>query len=336
VATLWPLPTNHEVRLRVHGHSSMPIAIPCQAEDTRDHTFTLTPMAADRIAPSTRLRGRLVDSLGAPLANVRLVGAYQGEYGDATTTDVDGRFEFSVPVRDGVLVAVALQAADWRLGGDRVQLAADGLSWWSLRANATQELQLHATAATCVRGVLQRPDGTPFGAARVDLRMLAPGNDAGGVTVRSASDAAGRIELAGLPTGSYRLTASGSCLQGTVEVTTKVGTPGIVGKLTFAPNGEIIGGVTDAAGEPAPGTQVIIYGASARKLPRGLRPQTGEAPTGIVLTDRRGHFRIPRIADGDWALVPRNPAAPRAKQPEPVQLKVDAGTRHEVDLRTER
>ncbi len=324
LATLWPLPVSHEVRLRVVDFACMPLAIPCKAGEASDQTFALTLLAPEAIAPVTRIRGVLLDELGAPLAGVEVVAKESDRIGAPTTSGADGTFVLEVPARPGVLCHVAVRSPQRVLAGRDMEVTADGVPWQRMRVTPEETLQLAAAPAGEIRDTLHLPNGTPFAAARVQIGA-----------VETATDAGGRLAIAGLPEGRHVLLVSNSTWAGRIEVQIVAGKVARVDPLTFAAAGEVFGVVTDANGQPAPGIQVLVQTDRQQKRVRGLGLRVASFNNKPTLTDRRGRYRITQLAEGDWAFLPHDGTLDPRKQPLPTPQNIHNGARLKVDLSIE-
>lgn len=338
VATLWDLPMPFDVRVDAQGYRSMPVCVPCRPGAVREIEFTLSPLPADLVAPRTRISGQLVDEVGQPIAGARLVGRLDGVRGEPAITADGGAFELDVPVRAGVLCQVGLLAGDWCLGADKkVTLAGDGVRWLTISADPATPLRLAAQHAGALRGTLLGPNGTPFGAASV--RLASPGF---GTDVDTAANAAGVVDIAGLPPGRYRLMASQLDLVGIATVDIVAGGVAAMGPLEFPKVGELRGVATDGAGHPQASIVLAVIDAKEmqqRARMRGLALAQG-IPQGVRLTDRNGNFRVPSLSEGEWAVASigrsgaviahRGAAQPAAAVSAPVT--VEAGKVARVDL----
>lgn len=342
-AQLWELPVKHEVRVRLAGHSSLPVYIPAAAAETRDLEFAVSALAADVVAPKTRLTGRLVDSVGVALAGVEILGKLDDVYAEPVTTAADGSFALDVPVRSGVLYRLALGSPGWRLGGDRAALDTDGLCWLALQVDPSKPVQLQAMPTGIVRSVLLGANGAPLAAVNLQLRLLPPDHVPAGrqgeprVLVVAASDAAGRVDFPGLPAGSYQMqTVGAGGPPGSVEFRVHAAGTSTIGAITFQPVGEVRGVVTGPDGAPMAAAAFALIGqtAQARRLPAALRVQIAMADGGasVVLTDRRGRFRIPAIAAGTWALAQRLGTGAPGRARDVTTFDVEPGATVTCDL----
>jgi hypothetical protein len=299
-AALWPLPVEHEVEVAAPGYTCMPVLIPCRKHARDDLEFALAPLPADLAAPSTRVRGQVVDQLGAPLANVMLRARSAGHLGGPVATAADGTFELDVPVRSRVLFRVGLAAAEWHIGNAHAELEGDGLVWLTVGADPTTQLRLHALRAGAIRGTLRNPAGSPIGAASVQVQPLTPKGERTGSRVLTATDPAGRIEVTGLPTGSYQVVVHGTTgVEGTARVDVPAAGEGTPGPMTFAPVGEVRGVLLGEEGRPLAGVPLTLRADITRKGGAVRHMLNGKA----ILTDRNGRFRAPGLGVGRWGIV---------------------------------
>ncbi|HEU4417721.1 MAG TPA: carboxypeptidase-like regulatory domain-containing protein, partial [Planctomycetota bacterium] len=248
-AAVWDLPFSYVVRVVAPGWHSMPISIRCKPGTARDLEFVLTAMAPEEIAPSTRMTGKLVDDFGTPLAGILIQSRYESspERVAKATSAGDGTFAIDVPVAEKVLCQIGLSSREWRIGSLDAKLSAEGVSWLTVKAGP-KPLRLDATRGGTLKGTVLGPSGTPLAAAKVEL------TEAGiqPVCIVTATDAAGRLDLAALPSGTYAFEATGFGMpagRGQVVITAGEGVAPPV--LTFAAAGEVRGTVT-GAGEALP------------------------------------------------------------------------------------
>ncbi|MBL8752554.1 MAG: hypothetical protein JNK15_04570 [Planctomycetes bacterium] len=295
---LWPLPIPSEVRLRAIGHRSMPIAIPVRDDKHPVLEFTLSPVPPDVAAPSTKMRGRLVDALGQPLANIAVVGREDTRTGSPTMTASDGTFELDVPARPGVLCHVAVRSPDHTLVAAQMETTRDGLRWQRIQADPDKVLALAAMPAGTIRDTLHLPSGAPFAAARVQIDLIATG----GGTVESATDAGGRVLVTGLPDGLHTVHVHTPSARGTRKVEIVAGQVARIEPLVFEEAGEAFGVVTDPTGRPLPGMSLVGSYGKMLRMPKGMMVRGRGAMTEPWLTDRNGRFRIPYMPAGRWEL----------------------------------
>ena len=173
----------------------------------------------------------------------------------------------------------------------------------------------------------------PVAAMRVEL---VPANGKPGVI--TATDAAGRLDVAGLPAGSYVLTVvAGAVRMGRVAVDVPAGGTAEVGALEWAPTGEVRGVVTGAGGRPVPSAMLIAVASQPnRRMPPAMRWHMLGDRAVSVLTDRQGRFRIPYTTAGLWNLVPWAGNARVDATTRPVEVTVEERKVTTVDLATDR
>ena len=178
------------------------------------------------------------------------------------------------------------------------------------------------TAATAtLQGRITRADtGEPLGRAVVSLLLAesraVPLDDVGNpdppVLPEAITDDSGRFELTGLPSGSYRLTASRTgyatlsygqrTAQGAPRSITARAGETIAGLDVALPRGAVlIGQVLDPAGQPAAGTEVQLY----RRQTIGGRVQLVDTKVELDLADDRGFFRLYGVPNGSYVVAAR-------------------------------
>jgi hypothetical protein len=172
----------------------------------------------------------------------------------------------------------------------------------------------------------------PVAARRVELAPTG-----GKTVVITATDAAGRLDVAGLPAGSYVLTVlAGAVPLGKVAVDVPAGGTAEVGALEWAATGEVRGVVTGAGGTPLP--SAMMFAASSRPNRRRVPPmllQQISAGAVSVLTDRHGQYRFPYTTAGEWILTPWAGGNRAAVATNPVQVTVEERKVATVDVTTD-
>jgi hypothetical protein len=311
VATTFALAAHSEVRVHAPGYRSMPIAVRSIPGSTEPMQFRLSPLPKEVVAPSTAIKGLVVDELGAPLANITVLTMGQQFRGEPVTSAQDGTFAVNAPASEGVLFRIGLLSPKWRLGDQRLELGADGITWQSVAASPDAVVRLHATRAGTVRGTLLGPTGTPLAAAEV--RMQTRNNRSRHVHVLSATDAAGRITIAGLPVGAYTLTATAADGRvGSTNVDVVATEEVEPGQLSFVAGFEVTGRVINKAGEPIAAAMLQFSKADPR-IPRQMQRRFLGKSGQHLTTDRLGRFRLPVVGEGDWLVF----ELPTEQQPQP-------------------
>jgi hypothetical protein len=155
--------------------------------------------------------------------------------------------------------------------------------------------------------------------------------------VETATNAAGVIDVAGLPPGRYQISASQLDRIGTGTVDIVAGGVAAPGALQFAPVGELRGVANGADGRALPSAGLWIHKKDPRAAARERALAAGMllAPTSVVyLTDRHGNFRIPFVAEGEWAVMLQPPigAKPRAVAVASSSFTVEAGKVARVEV----
>lgn len=300
LAKVWMLPMQHQIRIRAPGYRSMPIAIPCSPGVERQLQFALSRVPPEVATPRTTITGQVVDELGRAIADVTVVAIESVLRSPPCVSDEQGCFTIEVPAAEKVLYKIGLLSREWRLGDSRCEVGLDGITWQSMAAKASVPVRLHATRASILRGTLLGPTGTPLAAAQVALEM--PSKRRRATRIISATDAAGRIDIAGIPAGHYTMTTtSATGLTGLLAFDLEAGQETAPGKLEFDPGGEVRGRVTDASGKPAASVAVSVS-VDGRRLPRNrlVRMRMAQGGARVVMTDSLGRFRLPMVRDGHW------------------------------------
>jgi hypothetical protein len=325
-AAVLDLPISYVVRVVAPGWKSMPISIRCKPGIPRDLEFVLTAVPPDEAVPSTRMTGRLVDEFGTPLAGVAIQSRYETspERLAKTTSAADGTFAIDVPVSEKVLCQFGLASREWRLGALDARLGAEGVSWLTIKAGP-KPLRLDATRGGTLKGTVLGPSRTPLAAAKVELTMAGQMQP---VRVVTATDAAGRLDVAALPAGTYALQATGFGMPaGNGQVVITAGEEVAPPVLTFAAAGEVRGTATGAGG-PLPTMAIVAAreeGRHARRMQLRLWGD-GSVP---VLTDRNGRFRVPGLAEGMWMMLNEQVAL---KDQDPFAIEAGRVTTFDVTI----
>ncbi|MFK7741984.1 MAG: carboxypeptidase regulatory-like domain-containing protein [Planctomycetota bacterium] len=290
-ARVWTLPLAHQLRVVADGMKSKPLAARCEAGCTRPQVFTLSPLPKAVAAPSTLVRGRVVDTRGQPLAGVVVAASRKSLRCPPTATDADGAFTLDVTARKFALCDFHLLTGDYFLGTPKAEFAPSGT--WKLNAAADPDgmMQLDAVAAGKLAGTLRETGGQPFACARVDITLLDSEFRLRGRGIAerfiTASDAAGRIAIESLPPGTYQLDARGPTgrrAAGKFEVTARQTVK--PGPLTFAEGGSLRGVLTDADGKRIPSAVLWLQ----LHTPGCFFNATAAAE---IYTDRNGAFSLP-------------------------------------------
>jgi protocatechuate 3,4-dioxygenase beta subunit len=270
----------------------------------------------DGAAPTVLLRmrreedwsGRVVDASGAPAPGARVGYTEDGVAGkapDQTVADAEGRFALPpppppAPGRRVVLVAEG-PAAEGGVGRGALALR-PGME-------KPADLVLTLVAGARVGGRVAGADGAPVAGAEVGLdvawdllpersssdpatSLLHALNARGYEGLTTATDAAGRFSLAGVPAGTYRpRVESGGVTRRFPDPVTVEGRPVDLGTLSLGTGEALEGRVRDAEGRP-------LAGAFVRAAP-------GEegARTVLARTDAQGRFLLPGLAPGSWRVM---------------------------------
>lgn len=308
-ASLWPLPFAHQVQCEVPGGRTRPERIRCAGGSTEALLFTAV---APPVPTSTMVTGIVVDELGHGLAGVHVRGGALDRPGATEiASGADGRFTLTVPVRAGVYCQLGLAPGPRRLGDPRAALAPDGITWLSFAADPAQVVKLHTMPAGAIRGIARDDTGAPMRCARVQLCRYVPtakGGRGTALVLNSATDAAGRVDVGGLPAGEYRVIVAGERCIGSADVVLRDGGAADFGQLALTRLGSIEGVVCDERGQALPGAWLQFHWQPQRR-PGGVSPPPIGVPS-VARTDRDGRFRIHLRAAGTWAVVVRTLGTP--------------------------
>ncbi|HUQ05810.1 MAG TPA: sigma-70 family RNA polymerase sigma factor [Kofleriaceae bacterium] len=230
------------------------------------------------------VRGTVTDGNGTPVAaaDVRVVtrGYVEWRPRRQAFSDADGRFSIAGLPRRGVEIVA------WHPTGSSAIAQAD------LTATAEHEVKLVLDVTGAITGTIVDPEGEPVGDAQVIAKPLATGNvgDRESWTVRgvqeAVSDAGGAFRFAGLPAGSYKITAarpgaSENVLWGSDGVVAKPGDAPL--RLTVSDDGGVTGKVVLADGKTPSVFAIEILGGAA-PVPMASKDGsfTVDAPAGNV------------------------------------------------------
>ena len=258
-----------------------------------------------------RLRGRVVDSQGRPVAGAAVLAIHQSALGgrafspsdpvaDQAETDPQGRFELP-HVRPGQSYEIraskagAFPAAQSATVGDP--------------AIQPRDLTLVLAPARPARGKIQDPAGRPIAGAEAAVRpALRPGSrddgsaeEAGDPSVQS--DAQGVFSLPELPAAEVELSVRRKGYAPAVFPALRISSgrggngagPVDLGVVTLRPGAPLTGRVIDHRGQAVPGGEVFVLDrpASPQEMERALQ---GRKPTTTAAAD--GRFSIEDLARG--------------------------------------
>lgn len=265
----------------------------------------------------TRFSGRVTDSSGEPVVGQMLTLSRTGavvmdeEHWISSTTDDDGRFEFS-DVEPGPHVLYFNDAA-----GGRLQVVATV----DVPDVPTYAQDLVLSSGVVAGRVVDDETGEPL---RFSLVMLVPddGRNDDSIAGKVATDAAGRFRFGFVAAGPYRLRAiPGAPALGTVDVGVHVDTDRVQDgvELRARPGASIKVRVTDGDGAPVRGAAVRLFGPTGRPFATAWNP----------ITDGAGRRRLTQLPPGTWTVGVARGAAPL------VTTVVVVGAGDEVDVEIE-
>lgn len=298
---------------------------------------------------ATGVRGVVLDARTAqPLAGIEVLALAQQPSFEPLVNRFRGLFQgglFTDTHRPAKVLGRATSAAD---GTFELSGLPDGLVFldgrsdgYYVRTPASARLatgqvvdgiELRASPAGRVRGVVLGPDGAPIAGAAVSLR---PGLNAflGQITERkyrwleTATDADGRFDLPGVPTGNgYVVSAAAAAIaleeQHGLEVR-----EGLVTEVTLRGHqGAVVSGrVFDPSGQPVAGANVaMVYLDISRVL------FSADGRSEPITTDAQGRFSLRPVAAGRVAFV----AAAEQLAPSAIEelAVVDGGSYPDLEL----
>ncbi|HEX5715403.1 MAG TPA: carboxypeptidase-like regulatory domain-containing protein [Thermoanaerobaculia bacterium] len=263
---------------------------------------TRTQLASRKIgtlalARAGRLRGKVVDPQGRPLAGAAVVAVAQGALGqrafsptdpvtDRAATDSQGRFELR-----RLRPAQGYEVRAFRTGSFPV----------AERATAGRDLVLVLAPARSARGKVQDPAGKPIAGAEAVVRpALRPGSSDNGADdgTGTQSDAQGIFSLPELPAAEVELTVRRKGYAPAVLPALRIpaGTgPADLGVVTLHPGAILTGRVVDHRGEAVSGGEIFLLDqpANPNEMERTLKDRR---PAATVAAD--GSFSIENLAQG--------------------------------------
>ncbi|MFT3770549.1 MAG: sigma-70 family RNA polymerase sigma factor [Minicystis sp.] len=235
----------------------------------------------------TRIRGRLVDGDGAPVARALVnlpAGEREDHPGALALTDAEGRFTIE----------------DVRAGTYALHVRHDGRVPWvfdGVRAGDPEvELAIHRGGSIAGR-VVRAATGEA-----VPLFTVTLGRRQGArftlIEGRTVLDGEGRFSLEGVEPGAYQLSVSARGLVTSPEIAVEVpglGAPAAPVEVALARGGAITGRIVDEDGSPIEDAQVLLRWGSGTAV-------DGLSCDPVAFTDARGAFAITGVAPGVASL----------------------------------
>jgi RNA polymerase sigma factor (sigma-70 family) len=242
--------------------------------------------------------GRVLDSLGAPVAGARVTAVARGDdaHGqrsllacEEVRTDADGGFRLdALPAGQVALVVVPDPALSPRV--DVLQLA----------AGAEHRVEVALAEAAAVKGVVRDPDGRPVAGAWIRQMASLYFDGVAGLVTCSRADGSYRLE--GLIPGAVALEVRGAiggeARRSTVELEIAAGGRARC-DLVLGERGQVHGGLRDANACPLAGWTVRVWPLAGNDVVHP-RPATSDAA---------GSFRIPDVADRPHGLAASAPGS---------------------------
>ncbi len=274
------------------------------------------------LSPGARVRGRVVDPEGQPLAGATVVAMQDANFVASrfghsvreVETDGQGRFDLSA-VREGV-VSVRAQLEGWVEVSARLEL----------RSGETREgVELALTRGRSIEGRVLLPSGEPADGAFVSCAfdMAAVGGLGGfnairGWAARAVASEEGRFRISGLGGGPFVLQAvrippgeeAPTAEEFEANPWADFGAPGAPRARAegVEPGGRevvlelrqslsLVGRVVDRGGEPVPRFRV-----RAQSENRGLTPGFGCQVREALFEGPEGDFELPGLRAGTWEV----------------------------------
>ncbi|HWN44317.1 MAG TPA: carboxypeptidase regulatory-like domain-containing protein [Thermoanaerobaculia bacterium] len=252
------------------------------------------------LARAGKLRGKVVDPQGRPLAAATVLAISQNALGqrafspadpvtDRTVTDPQGRFELR-RVRPEQSYEIRVSRAGAFPVAERATVG-----------EPPRDLTLVVFPARTARGKVQDPAGKPIAGAEAIVRpALRPGSSDNGVDdgTGTQSDAQGVFSLPELPAAEVELTVSRKGYAPALLPALRIpaGTsPADLGVVTLRPGATLTGRVVDHRGQAVPGGEIFLLDkpASPNEMERALKDRK---PGATVEAD--GRFSIEDLAQG--------------------------------------
>ena len=263
------------------------------------------------LARAGKLRGKVVDPQGKPLADAAVLAVPEGALGerafspsdpvaDRATTDPQGRFELRNLRPE--------QSYEIRASRTGAFPAAQRATVSDPLAPVTQprDLTLVLAPARAARGKVQDPKGRPVAGAEAVVRpALRPGSpanttddEAGTSTPAVQSDARGVFALPELPAAEVELSVrrKGYAPAAFPALRIPAGTGTVdLGVVTLRPGATLAGRVIDHRGQAVPNGEIFVLSqpASPNEMERALK---GRKPAATAAAD--GRFSIEDLAQG--------------------------------------
>jgi hypothetical protein len=249
------------------GRFQVPLLRPGKATVVLSHRDHAVREIDAALLPLARLRGRVQDATGGPVAFARI-----GTATDAwTTTTADGAFDLAyAPTESDVAITARLD--DGRIG--------------SGRCASTMPCVITVAEGGRLTGQVRMPDRGSLANAHIELERV----DDAALPVRAAttSDEHGRFAFAGLEDGTYSVLVRHDDAATTTVAPVVVKAPEVsLGELRLVPAAAVHGTVV---GDGVPLAGVEVWGS-------------GRAASVHAVTDARGHFTLSGFAAGEHVHV---------------------------------
>lgn len=254
------------------------------------------------------MTGTVVDSDGAPLAEVLVDAELRRSAGVMGTTSVDaasqaesdenGRFRLENVPKGSVMV----RAYDGTHAVAAVEMNIESCA-------GVPEVKVEMSGGSALSGVVKDSDGKPLSGARLTLSNRGTG------FVETSADKGGQYRFEKLPPGAMRLEAQA----GSQRVMLLVGvSPGadVEQDIVFPSEGKgAIRGRITAGGAPLPGIQLTVVSNAGSGLLGSRNPVTGAD----------GGYSVTGLRDGVYAVIVGSTG-------QVAQAKVDNGSTESVDI----
>jgi protocatechuate 3,4-dioxygenase beta subunit len=296
--------------------------------------FQVLGAGAPAVAPPPRLRGRLRDRSGAPLAKRRLLVQPRdnGRRTIEATTGDDGTFAVESPVGTGAWLRIRLADQDLVVlqEGREPRMTLYHGSEQIVKCDGDQELLVTVAPAVRLRGRLLDTDGRPLFGVRVELWQAMgeqlPSHDRFAST---STDRDGRFEfrqLNGHLDRKLRLDVTNGAAH---SIALELPHEGLddIGDVRLPNPAEIHGVVTDADGAPRAGVELVLA-----ELQHAGRMHDFVLMR-WTMSDRQGRYRFADLVPGRYRVGPVGD--PATTKPFETECELE-GDRHDLPLQIPR
>ncbi|MBI5850343.1 MAG: carboxypeptidase regulatory-like domain-containing protein [Planctomycetes bacterium] len=268
----------------------------------------------DLVLPeASGVAGRVVDMRGAPLAEYTVIVLRDGQWLRSAKTDAEGRFAV-----DGLDPGpLALRTGRAPRGADARSLAANAASLEVIAPDRQIVLVVgdEQLASAGVRGKVLAPDGTPLGAATIQLSARGSG------AVRITSEPDGGFAVDGVTPGEYQVMvrhpAHAPLFHGERMIAAQEQVD--FGELRLPPSGRLVVRATSADGVSTDALAIGVLDDAGRQI-AVLQAEAGAWVSGPLPLGA-----LTMIVAGQGIARSRHPVTVAAGEPTRVELRVSRG-----------